>query len=315
MRQNLIFSRNSSGTELTQERLMQLAPSAFSYSKADHLTERYVSLHTSDLIPVMRDFGYVPVQAAQKGQRKSKAVTTFDNPNKESHSKELYSKENHSKESHSSHMISFAQESSILNSSDTRPEIILYNSHDGSSSVQLYAGCFRFICSNGIVAGDGFKSKMYHSKSGISGFEELLRGTVQDLPLLMERIDALKNVYYSTEQEVEMATRSLELRWDKYNYSTYTNEQYIDQLKGTYFNSNSVTQALRCTRVADRSNDAFTVFNRVQEAVIRGKVNVVSVKDKDSYPMLRKARAVNSVKENLRINSALWDIAESIAFA
>lgn len=303
MRQNLIFSRNSSGTELSQERLMQLAPSAFSYSKADHLTDRYVSLHTSDLIPVMRDFGYVPVQAAQKGQRKSKTVPAIDGA---------------IKESHSSHMISFAQESSILNSSDARPEIILYNSHDGSSSVQLYAGCFRFICSNGIVAGDGFKSKMYHSKSGISGFEELLKGTVQDLPLLMERIDALKNVYYSPEQELEMAVRSLELRWDKYNHTAFTDDDYkeqIDSIKGTYFNSNSVTQALRCTRVADRSNDAFTVFNRVQEAVIRGKVDVVSVKDKDSYPMLRKARAVNSVKENLRINSALWDIAEDIAFA
>ena len=308
MRQNLIFSRNSSGTELSQERLMQLAPSAFSYSKADHLTDRYVSLHTSDLIPVMRDFGYVPVQAAQKGQRKSKTASVIDGVNKESTIKE----------SHSSHMISFAQESSILNSSDTRPEIILYNSHDGSSSVQLYAGCFRFICSNGIVAGDGFKSKMYHSKSGISGFEELLKGTVRDLPLLMERIDALKNVYYSPKQEQEMAVRYLELRWDKYIHTAFTDDDYnkqIDSIKGTYFNSNSVKQALRCTRVADRSNDAFTVFNRVQEAVIRGKVDVVSVKDKDSYPMLRKARAVNSVKENLRINSALWDIAEDIAFA
>jgi len=29
----------------------------------------------------------------------------------------------------------------------------------------------------------------------------------------------------------------------------------------------------------------------------------------------RKARPVSSVKENIRINSELWDIAEDIAFA
>ncbi|EEF6566847.1 DUF945 domain-containing protein, partial [Salmonella enterica] len=32
-------------------------------------------------------------------------------------------------------------------------EIILLNSHDGSSSYQMVPGLFRFICTNGLVCG------------------------------------------------------------------------------------------------------------------------------------------------------------------
>src|SRR3546814_4668873 len=33
-------------------------------------------------------------------------------------------------------------------------EIILLNSHDGTSSYQMLAGMFRFVCQNGLVCGD-----------------------------------------------------------------------------------------------------------------------------------------------------------------
>ena len=131
MQKHLIFSRNANNTALTNERIQQLAPAVFSSTKAHGLSERYASLNTAQLLPVLADFGYFPMQAAQKKSRKGEAQ-------------------------HSSHMLSFAKTyhtEDIIG--DVRPEIILYNSHDGSSSVRLFAGCFRFICSNGIVAGEG----------------------------------------------------------------------------------------------------------------------------------------------------------------
>jgi len=33
-------------------------------------------------------------------------------------------------------------------------EIVLLNSHDGTSSYQMLAGTFRFVCQNGMVAGE-----------------------------------------------------------------------------------------------------------------------------------------------------------------
>ncbi len=42
---------------------------------------------------------------------------------------------------------------SQINGSEAN-EIIFLNSHDGTSSYQMLAGMFRFVCQNGLVCGD-----------------------------------------------------------------------------------------------------------------------------------------------------------------
>lgn len=276
---HVIFSRNANNTALTTERIQQLAPAAFSDTKHERLTERYVPLHTSNLIPVMQDYGYSPVQAAQKRSRKVSAE-------------------------HSAHMIAFARTiDTDFAQGDVRPEIILYNSHDGSSSVKLFAGAFRFICSNGIVAGDGFQNRMYHNVSALSGFEDMLRNTVETLPAMMERINLLRNVRLSSAAAHEMAKRGVATRWDMFDA----------QKKGVYAIDKTITDVLAINRNEDDHMDAFTVFNRIQESVIRGKAFVKSITEATPYGSIRKARPINSVKENIRINSELWNIAEEVA--
>lgn len=278
MSKHVIFSRNVNNTALSTERIQQLAPAVFATTKHDRLTNRYVALHTSDLIPVMQDYGYSPMQAAQKRSRKTSTE-------------------------HSAHMIAFAKTGEALVADEVRPEIILYNSHDGSSSVRLFAGAFRFICSNGIVAGDGFQNRMYHNVSALSGFEEMLRRTVETLPALMERIEMLRGVRLSSAAANQMARRGVATRWDMYD----------GQQKGVYATDRTINDVLSINRNEDDHMDAFTVFNRIQESVIRGKAFVKSVTEASPHGALRKARPVNSVKEGIRINSELWNIAEEVA--
>jgi len=281
MSKHVIFSRNVNNTALTTERIQQLAPAVFATTKHDRLSDRYVSLHTSDLIPVMNDYGYAPVQAAQKRSRKSSTE-------------------------HSAHMLAFAKtDLASLNADDIRPEIILYNSHDGTGSIKLFAGAFRFICSNGIVAGDGFQSRMYHNKSAMLGFEDMLRNTVEVLPAMMERLNMLRGVQLSSASAREMAKRSVATRWDMFDA----------QDKGVYAVDRTISDVLAVNRSGDEYMDAFTVFNRIQESVIRGKAFVKSLTAATPQGTLRKARPVNSVKEGIRINTALWNIAEEIATA
>ena len=278
MSKHVIFSRNANNTALSTERIAQLSPAVFATTKHDRLTDRYVALHTSDLIPVMQDYGYSPVQAAQKRSR-------------------IVSAE------HSAHMLAFARTiDTDFAEGDVRPEIVLYNSHDGSSSVKLFAGAFRFICSNGIVAGDGFQSRMYHNTSAMSGFEDMLRQTVDNLPKMMERINMLKGVQLSGATAYEMAKRSVATRWDMYDA----------QQKGVYAIDKTIQDVLTVNRNEDSMMDAFTVFNRIQESVIRGKAFVKSITEATPYGSIRKARPINSVKENIRINSELWNIAEEM---
>lgn len=295
-RKSLIFSRNIDNSALSKERIEQLAPAVFSASKAEHLTDRYVSLHTSDLIPVMQDYGYVPVQAAQRGSRKVKNPAGISNNSEKSSGLS---------ESFNAHLLSFAHTSTL--NQDLRPEIILYNSHDGSSSVQLYAGCYRFICSNGIVAGEGFNQRMYHSKSGLQGFEEMLKNTVESLPEVQARIQRLKQVQLDAEQSRQLAKMGVSTRWDMLPSDTH-------EITGTYADYRTVQNALRSIRYEDMYSDAFTVFNRIQEAVIRGNAYVQSFTKANPYGAPRKARAVGSAKESIRINTELWNAAEEVAF-
>ena len=285
MQKHLIFSRNVNNTALTNERIQQLAPAVFSDTKAHGLSDRYASLNTAQLLPVLADFGYFPMQAAQKKSRKGEAQ-------------------------HSSHMLSFAKTyhtQDIIG--DVRPEIILYNSHDGSSSVRLFAGCFRFICSNGIVAGDGFQSRMYHNAKAINGFEDMLASTVDSLPLLMERIEKLRSTKLMYSDAVEMARKGVQTRWKMFD------ETIEDIPFGSYATEKTVRDALVVQRNEDDYMDAFTVFNRIQEAVVRGNAFVRSLTKANTSSvykgMMRKARPISSVSEGIRVNSELWAIADA----
>jgi hypothetical protein len=277
MANHVIFSRNADNSPLTQQRIQQLAPAVYSTNKHERLTDRYVSLNTSDIIPIMNDYGYQVTQAAQKRSRK--ASPEF-----------------------SSHMLAFSRSNDIAEQGDIRPEIILYNSHDGTGAVKLFAGAFRFICSNGIVAGDGFQSRMYHNKSVLSGFEEMLRTTVATLPDLMHRIESLRTVTLDYGQAYDMAIAGVATRWD----------DYTGQERGSYAVAQTVKDVLKVTRQGDSGYDAWTVFNRIQEGVIRGNAMIRSVTEKQPEGTMRKARPVSSIKESVRINTELWNIAEQM---
>jgi len=291
MQKHLIFSRNANNTALSTERIQQLAPAVFSHTKAERLTDRYASLNTSELLPIMADYGYFPMQAAQKKSRKGETQ-------------------------HSSHMLSFAKTyhtEEVIGA--VRPEIILYNSHDGSSSVRLFAGCFRFICSNGIVAGDGFQSRIYHNVRAITGFEDMLRNTVDALPTLMERIEKLRQTKLMYSQAQAMARAGVQTRWKMFDSSITDMPYSTDDVPfGSYSTEKTVRDALVVQRNEDDYMDAFTVFNRIQEAVVRGNAFVRSVTKANATNggLMRKARPVNSVSEGIRINSELWDIADTV---
>jgi hypothetical protein len=197
-------------------------------------------------------------------------------------------------------MLAFSKVVDLATADDIRPEIILYNSHDGTGSVKLFAGAFRFICSNGIVAGEGFQSRIYHSRA-LLGFEEMLRNTVATLPELMGRIDRMRGVSLSTGDVHDMAIAGVATRWD----------DYTGQAKGAYAVAQTVKDVMQVRRNGDEGYDAWTVFNRIQEGVIRGNAMIRSITETHPEGVMRKARPINSIKEAVRINRELWDIAEA----
>ena len=285
MAQNLIFSRSSTNGELSADRMNYLAPAIFADSVKDSLSPRYAQLRTADVLPVLADHGFVPVQAAQKRSRKTSAE-------------------------HTQHMVAFAHRDSLIdtyNADAQRGEIILYNSHDGTGSIKLFAGAYRFICSNGIVAGDGYQSRLYHNQANVNSFELMLTNTVKRLPVLLEQIEKMRSIQLTRDVQREMATQSALTRWK------WTPELAEDAvIKGSFATGHTVSSLLSVNRFADYQEDAWTVFNRIQENVIRGGAMIKSFSERNTDGAYRKSRAVNSVAENVRVNRELWDIAENI---
>jgi hypothetical protein len=269
-----VYSRSRSDQALSIEDIHQRAPAAFSATKADHLSDRYISLTTASIIPVMKDYGFDVVQAAQKRSRKEN--------------------------NHGTHLLAFADTSQSFEDG-TRPEIVLYNSNDGTSSVRLFAGVYRMICSNGIVAGEGFESRTYHNRKLLT-FEDNLRHIVSTLPTMMARVEKMKQVRLDHDQVHDMAVKAVATRWDSF---------MNDDKRGAFATASTVNDVLRQQRLEDVGNDAWLVFNKMQENVVRGNAFVRSVTEQHPQGVMRKARPINSIKEAVRINRELWDIAEA----
>lgn len=281
MRQSLIFSRRNDNNVMSVEDIMQRAPAVFSETKAERLTDRYASLRTADLLPIMADYGYFPVQAAQKRPTKGSVV----------------------KAEHKTHMVAFAKRDDS-GDGQTRGEIIAYNSHDGSSAVRLFAGAYRFICSNGIVAGEGMQQRIYHTTKSLASFEESLRSTIEKLPFVLEAFDKARSITLDGMQSYELAKQAVMKRWGAWDSDIVDAEGR--PIKGSYAVDKTIRDALGLQRSEDDLADAFTVWNRIQENVLRGNVMIKSITANNIG--MRKARPVTAVAEHVRINSELFDL-------
>jgi hypothetical protein len=279
MRQSLIYSRAAANTGLSAEDIMQRAPAVFAEDKAARLTNRYHSLKTSDLLPVLADYGYLPVQAAQKRARKGKPE-------------------------HTAHLLAFARSADVNTAGDVRSELLVYNSHDGTSGVKLMAGAYRFVCSNGIVNGNGNTVSVRHTHKAMEDFEAMLRSIIEGVPDMMNTIESMRQRLVDEEQARKFAKRAVMLRWD------YLNGAYVPEETptGSYADSTTVTQALTAQRSSDTLTDAWTVFNRVQENVLRGNVFIKSITDKNGLRE-RKARPIASISEHVAVNQSIFDLA------
>jgi hypothetical protein len=254
-------------------------------------SNRYGHLSTLEAAEILDGFGYGITQAAQKKARKQSGAP------------------------YAEHLVAFSPRAGSV-AAEFRPEIVLYNSHDGSSSLKLFAGAYRFICSNGLISGDGIETRLRHSKANAAGFSAMVSEIAGELPALMDRVERLQSVTLSQAAQNEIAIRAAGLRWkDSREIEAVQNPEtgVFEYPWGAYFTGRTVNGIGRANRFDDNGASAWLAFNRAQENVIRGGAEILSITEKAPRGKFRKARAITSVSDNVRINRCLWDIAEEIA--
>lgn len=250
--------------------IRKVAPSVFATNAHESRSERYAYIPTIAVLEAMRKEDFLPVAVSQSRCRLA------------------------DKREFTKHMLRFRHAGAkMLAVGDTVPEIVLVNSHDGSSAYKLYAAMFRLACSNGLVVCDsslGDEVSVPHKGDVTNRVIEGSFSVIENAALAGERAAEWKAIPLQSEEQKLFAHAALALRYDTDEKAAPITEQ----------------QALAIRRTADTPNDLWTTFNRVQENLVRGGARFTRNGRRD------RTRAVTGIDQNVKLNRALWQLAEGM---
>lgn len=250
---------------LADDEIRRVAPSIFAEEAHHTRSERYAYIPTGQVLKGLQEQGFQPFMVCQTRTRKEDR-TDF-----------------------TKHMIRLRHASQI-NATEAN-EIILLNSHDGTSSYHMMAGCFRFVCANGLVIGDTTGDvRVRHSgqvmDNVIEGAFEVLKG----FETVTEQRETMKDLRLNADEREVFAHAALAYRYDEGEHRPI-----------------QAHQLLTPRRREDRNNDLWTTFNTVQENMIRGGLQGRNAKNNRTT-----TRAVTGMDQDVKLNRALWVLAESM---
>lgn len=269
---------------LTDDQIMEVCPAIFTKGAAPYMSSSYRPAPSNAMIQTFRDQGYVPVQASQVNSRKAKDLP------------------------YAAHTVRFAHESA-LDMGDSRFEIILVNSHDAITSLRLYSGVFRMVCNNGLVAGDMFESyKIRHSGEDFyARVAAAASGLLKDGPKMSERLEKYRSIELGLQARVELATRIHAVRYPGADQSKLETRAPIDP-----------AQLLTPRRGEDKADDLWTVFNVIQENVVRGGIEGFrGARDRDGQWVERSAttQELKAPGQLVDLNRSMWQELDNFAMA
>jgi hypothetical protein len=188
------------------------------------------------------------------------------------------------------HMIRMRQHADQITGSEAN-EVILVNSHAGQCSFQLLAGMIRWACQNGIVCGNVTNDiRIPHTGDVIGEVIEGAFKVVKSFDETAEQREGMVATVLDEGEQVAFARAALALRYDEGAPAPVTEKQILAP-----------------RRVEDQGSDIFTTFNRVQENLIRGGLSGRNAKGKATT-----TRAVAGIDQNIRLNRALWVLADEL---
>jgi hypothetical protein len=274
---------------LDNDALLRRAPSIFATEPWHAMSGRYRFVPTIDVVEHLRSAGFLPVRAEQSTCRTE------------------------GKQDFTRHMIRFRHRDFMELATGAGhvidrangvgmpefPELVLINSHDGAAALDFSVGIFRQVCLNGLCIPTGqmggFKVRHTGSQSSAEFLGQVIDTTyevVSCVPEAMKSIETFKAIELSHEHRETFARAALELRDTK---------------------SIAPESMLRTRRAEDNGQSLWKTLNTVQENLLKGGVRGRTPATGRNRGRRVTTRPVGSVAEDVRLNRALWMVAESFA--
>ncbi|MDL5038746.1 DUF932 domain-containing protein [Comamonas sp. Y6] len=256
-----------SDSPLSDDQIHRVAPSIFADAPHESRSQRYAYIPTATVLTELRKEGFQPFMVTQTRTR------------------------HEDRRDYTKHMIRLRHASQI-NARSEANEIILLNSHDGTSSYQMLAGMFRFVCSNGLVCGDTVADVRVPHKGDVAG--QVIEGAYQVLHGFDRALESRESMQAITldEGEAEVFARAaLSLKYDDPDKPAPITE----------------SQILMPRRFDDRRPDLWMTFNRVQENLTKGGLSGRSANGRR-----QQTRPVQGIDSDVRLNRALWLLADGL---
>lgn len=251
---------------LNNDELSHVVPSIFSEDKHDSRSERYTYIPTITVLDKLRQEGFLPFFACQTRTR------------------------DEGKRGHTKHMLRLRRAGQL--SGTEVPEIILLNSHDGSSSYQMIPGMFRFVCTNGMECGQSFGEIRVPHKGDVVG--QVIEGAYEVLGIfdkITESREIMKDTGMNADEQEIFAKTALNWRYDE-----NAEGKHIPLLP---------SDLLTVRRNEDKPNDLWTTYQRVQENMTKG-----GLLGRTAQGKRQRTRAVTGIDGDVKLNRALWGMAE-----
>lgn len=271
----IVRSRNGA---LSEDQLRSAVPSIFAEHKHESRSDRYTYIPTIDVVRGLQTAGYNIVEARQGRSR-------------------VVGKENFTK-----HMLRFRHSKMELRVGDTTAEVVMLNSHDGTSRYKLMSGLFRLICLNGMVMPEGPFASVSVTHTG-NIIEKVIEGShvvLDNAQKVLEKPKQWSQIQLTPPQQLAFAEAARVVRFG--------------DAEGRVETPVTAQQLLIPRRNEDRGNDLWKTFNVVQENAVKGGI-YNQVRQPNGNIRRSTTREVRGISEDVKLNRALWVLAEELAKA
>jgi len=256
--------------ELSLDAVRARAPAAFAPSAHQRMSSKYTFIPSERVLTGLINVGFMPVEARQANTRSTSEL-------------------------HARHVIRLRRRLETVDLKDSVPDVVLLNSHDGTSGYQLRMGLYRVVCTNGLIVSRGAFPAYCVSHRGNVVDDVIVAAlkTAEQFDALAERVERMEQRRLQKEEQVRFAEKALALRFPDLAESGM-----------------QPSQLLNCRRTEDLGDDLWTIMNRCQEALLRGGLS-----RRSSNGRLTRTRRITSITSDVRLNSGLWDLAEELLAA